>query len=160
MFILQQKNKFIVKTKCEDVTKQGFCKILWRKLCPWGILVLVLIQFWGGGVWAERGWGGGGRLFDPGRLLTFSALRMGAYLRWALIRGWVLIQINTVNNLMKNCSNLQYVADNYNNCPVYIMCGSAYWRVRTSMCWPCVRSACVDSSLYKRQLAVQMWDVL
>ena len=28
------------------------------------------------------------------------------------------------------------------------------------MCWPCVRSACVDSSLYKRQLAVQMWDVL
>ena len=31
-----------------------------------------------------------------GRLLTFSAFRMGAYSRWALIRGWALIQINTV----------------------------------------------------------------
>ena len=28
-----------------------------------------------------RGWGGGGRL------LTFSAFRMGAYLRWAIIQG-------------------------------------------------------------------------
>ena len=35
--------------------------------------------------------GGGG-----GRLLTFSAFRMGAYPRWALIRGWALVQINTV----------------------------------------------------------------
>ena len=34
------------------------------------------------------GWGG--------RLLTFSAFRMGAYSRWALIRGWALIRINTV----------------------------------------------------------------
>ena len=158
MFILQQKNKFIVKTKCKDVTKQGFCKILWRKLRLRGSLLLVLIQFWGGVRGKGVGWGG--RLFEAGRLLTFSAFRMGAYSRWALIRGWALIQINTVNNLMKNCSNLHYVADNYNNCPVYIMCGSAYWHVRTSMCWPCVRSACVDSSLYKRQLAVQMWDVL
>ena len=40
-------------------------------------------------------WGGGGRLFEAGRLLTFSAFRMGAYLRWALIRGWAFIQINT-----------------------------------------------------------------
>ena len=31
-----------------------------------------------------------GRLFEAGRLLTFSAFRMGAYSRWALIR------INTV----------------------------------------------------------------
>ena len=38
----------------------------------------------------------GGRLFEAGRLLTFSAFRMGAYSRWALIRGWVLIRINTV----------------------------------------------------------------
>ena len=37
-----------------------------------------------------RGWGRGGRL------LTFSAFRMGAYSRWALIRGWALIRINTV----------------------------------------------------------------
>ena len=27
----------------------------------------------------------GGRLFEVGRLLTFSAFRMGAYSRWALI---------------------------------------------------------------------------
>ena len=37
----------------------------------------------------------GGRLFEAGRLLTFSAFRMGAYSRWALIRGWALIRINT-----------------------------------------------------------------
>ena len=36
------------------------------------------------------GWGGGGCLFEAGRLLTFSAFRMGAYSRWVLIR------INTV----------------------------------------------------------------
>ena len=36
----------------------------------------------------EVGWGG--------RLLTFSAFRMGAYSRWALIQGWALIRINTV----------------------------------------------------------------
>ena len=39
----------------------------------------------------EVGWGG--RLFEAGRLLTFSAFRMGAYSRLALTR------INTVNNL-------------------------------------------------------------
>ena len=38
----------------------------------------------------------GGRLFEAGRLLTFSAFRMGGYSRWALIRGWALIRINTV----------------------------------------------------------------
>ena len=43
------------------------------------------------------GWGG--RLFEAGRLLTFSAFRMGAYSRWALIRGWALIRINTVTRL-------------------------------------------------------------
>ena len=41
-------------------------------------------------------WGGSGRLFEAGRLLTFPAFRMGAYSRWALIRGWALIRINTV----------------------------------------------------------------
>ena len=39
-----------------------------------------------------------------GRLLTFSAFRMGAYSRWALIRGWAFIRINTVS-LKKNRSN-------------------------------------------------------
>ena len=43
------------------------------------------------------GGGGGGRLFEAGRLLNFSAIRMGAYSRWALIRGWTLIRINTVS---------------------------------------------------------------
>ena len=41
----------------------------------------------------------GGRLFEAGRLLTFSAFRMGAYSKWALIRGWELIRINTVSKL-------------------------------------------------------------
>ena len=41
------------------------------------------------GIGKEVGWGG--------RLLTFSAFRMGAYSRWELIRGWALIRINTVN---------------------------------------------------------------
>ena len=42
------------------------------------------------------GGGWGGRLFEVGRSLTFSAFRMGGYSRWALIRGWALIRINTV----------------------------------------------------------------
>ena len=37
----------------------------------------------------------GGRLFEAGRLLTFSAFRMGGYSSWALIQGWALIRINT-----------------------------------------------------------------
>ena len=45
--------------------------------------------------------GCGGRLFEPGRLLTFSAFRMGAYSRWALIRGYALIRINTVSRINK-----------------------------------------------------------
>ena len=45
------------------------------------------------------GWGGGGRLFEAGGLLIFSAFRMGAYSSWALIQGWALIQRNTVKHL-------------------------------------------------------------
>ena len=37
-----------------------------------------------------------GRLFEAGRLLTFSTFRMDAYSRWALIRGCALIRINKV----------------------------------------------------------------
>ena len=66
-------------TKREEVTKQGFCKTLGRTLRLRGSLLLVLI-----------------RLFEAGRLLTFSTFRMGAYSRWALIRGWAPIRINTV----------------------------------------------------------------
>ena len=47
------------------------------------------------------GWGG--RLFEAGRLLTFSAFSMGAYSRWALIRGWALIRINTVVEWKCSC---------------------------------------------------------
>ena len=46
--------------------------------------------------WSGREVGWGGRLFEAVRLLTVSAFRMGAYSRWALIRGWALIRINTV----------------------------------------------------------------
>jgi len=42
-------------------------------------------------VGGERGSGRGGRLFEAGCLLTFSAFRMGAYSRWTLIRGWAPI---------------------------------------------------------------------
>ena len=91
--------------KLEDVIRQGSCKILWRKLRLRRSLLLVLIQIFGGGVGLvaylslsgsgrEVGWGG--RLFEAGHLLTFSAFRMGAYSRWAPIRGWALIRINTV----------------------------------------------------------------
>ena len=84
----------MIMTKREDVTKQGSCKILQRKLRPRGSLLLVLIHFLEGGVGVvaylslsrsgrEVGWGG--RLFEAGHLLTFSAFRMGAYSRWALI---------------------------------------------------------------------------
>ena len=75
-------------TKNEEITTQGFCKILWRELRPRGSLLLELIHL--------SGWGGGERLFEfdweeegveTGRLLTLSAFRMGAYSRWALIRG-------------------------------------------------------------------------
>ena len=43
-----------------------------------------------------KGWGRGGRLFEAGRVLTFCDFRVGAYSRWALIRGWALIRINAV----------------------------------------------------------------
>ena len=49
----------------------------------------------------------GGRLFDAGRLLTFSAFRMGAYSRWTLIRGGALIRINTICWLLS--AKIQFV---------------------------------------------------
>ena len=73
----------MVITKREDVPKQGLCKLRRRKLRLRGSLLLVLIQFQFQSHCHSSGWGGGGRLFEAGRLLTFSAFRMGAYLRWA-----------------------------------------------------------------------------
>ena len=43
-------------TKREEVTKQGFCKILWRKLRPRESLLLEFIH--------SNGWGGVERLFE------------------------------------------------------------------------------------------------
>ena len=76
-----------------------------KKTPSWGSPLLVLIQFFGSGVGVvaylslsgsgrEVGWGG--------RVLTFPAFRMGAYSRWALIRGWALIRINTVYPLARS----------------------------------------------------------
>ena len=47
-------------------------------------------------VGGERRRGGGGRLFEAGRLLTSSAFGKGAYSRWALIRGWALFRASDV----------------------------------------------------------------
>ena len=83
----------MVLTKSEDVAKQGFFKILRRKLrLREGLLLSLIGVFVGGsGVWWAllRGWA----------ILTFSAFSMGSYSRWALIRGWALIPINTVSLL-------------------------------------------------------------
>ena len=119
--------------KREEVTKQGFCKILWRKLGHRGSLLLEFIRSLGllnlftqvGGVgwaliWVWLGGGGGGRLFEAGRLLTFSAFRMGACSRWALIRCWVLIRISVyklkgVKYLWRKLGyskRLRYIMDN------------------------------------------------
>ena len=77
-------------TKSEDITKQGFCTIPEENSVFGRVSYYLLLEF----LWEGVGWGG--RLFEAGHLLTFSAFRMGAYLRWALIRGWALIRINTV----------------------------------------------------------------
>ena len=60
----------MIRAKREEVTKQIFCKILWRKLRPRGSLLLEFIQssWWGGGErlfkfdWEEEGMGGYSRL--------------------------------------------------------------------------------------------------
>ena len=82
-------NKTInANNKTQRSNKARFlCKIVWRKLRPWGSLFsfnLIVTQVGGVGVGAylsligrKRGWGG--RLFEAGRLLTFSVFGMGAY---------------------------------------------------------------------------------
>ena len=47
------------------------------------------------------GWGWA--LIRGERLITFSAFRMNTYSRSALIRGWVVIRINTVYVLPVTC---------------------------------------------------------
>ena len=77
-------------TKREEITKQGFRKILSRKFRPLESLLLEFIH--------SSGWGGSERLFE----FDWEEEGVGAYLRWALIRGWVLIRINTVNLVVQN----------------------------------------------------------
>ena len=79
----------------------------------------VLFQLFGGWegertwalIWVSVGvgrkWGGNGRLFEAGRLLTFSALKMGGYSRWALIR------INTVFYCVLEISMYTYILCNF-----------------------------------------------
>ena len=47
-------------------------------------MISKVIFFFGGG------WKGGGSLFEGGHLLTCPAYRVGGYLRWLLIQGWLL----------------------------------------------------------------------
>ena len=56
-------------TKREEVTKQDFCKILWRKLRPRESLLLEFIY--------SSGWGGGERLFE----FDWEEEGVGAYSR-------------------------------------------------------------------------------
>ena len=58
-----------------------------QKLKRMGRLRLFGFEGEGGGV------GGGGCLFEVGHLLTFSTVRMGAYSRRVLTRGWTIIRI-------------------------------------------------------------------
>ena len=69
----------MVITKHEDITKQGFCKTLWKKLRLQGSLFLVIIQFFGEGVGGEMGWGGSGRLFKSDLEWEGGGLGVGAY---------------------------------------------------------------------------------
>ena len=57
-------------TKREEVTKQGFCKILWRRLRPRGSLLLEFIH--------SSVWGG---------VSAYLSL-IGRIMGWELIRGW------------------------------------------------------------------------
>ena len=59
----------MVMTKREEVTKQGFCKILWRKLRPWESLLSEFIH--------SSGWGGGEHLLE----LDWEEEGVGAYSR-------------------------------------------------------------------------------
>ena len=61
--------QYMLITKREEVTKQGFCKILSRKLRPRGSLLLEFIH--------SSGWGGGERLFE----FDWEEEGVGAYSR-------------------------------------------------------------------------------
>ena len=61
----------VIITKRKDLTKQGFCKILWKQNSVFGrVSYYFLLEFELEGVRLD----GGGRLFEGGRLLTFFCL--------------------------------------------------------------------------------------
>ena len=78
----------------------SFLRSSWREEASPKVFIWVVAHLSLSGSGKEVGWGG--RLFEAGRLLTFPAFRMGAYSRWALIRGWALIRINTVYPLARS----------------------------------------------------------
>ena len=79
----------MVTTKREDVTKQGSCKMLSRKLHLREslLLVLVLIQFLGGGVGVVAYLSLSGRGGGVGAYSRLGAYKLFLPLGWALIRG-------------------------------------------------------------------------
>ena len=79
----------MVITKSGDVTKQGSVKYSEENSVFRRVSLLLIISYFSV---CGREWGGGGRY-------NFAAFRMSAYSRWALIRGWAFIRINTVFNL-------------------------------------------------------------
>ena len=76
-------------------------------------IYLFIYFFWGGGG------GEDGRLFEAGRLLTFPTYRVGAYSRWALIRGWALNRINTVFAVLNSVNAIQFHAEVQNQLNFY-----------------------------------------
>ena len=64
----------MVITKREDVTKQGFCKTLRRKLRLRASLLLVVIPFWGGGRLFQFEWE-----WEWGWVGVGAYSRLGAY---------------------------------------------------------------------------------
>ena len=93
LIILLQKKNTLKKTPFSGKSLISTCSIF----CGWegkwgGVGVSALFSLTGN----RREWVGGGRLFEAGRLLPFSAFRTGAYSRWALMRNWALIRIKTV----------------------------------------------------------------
>ena len=68
----------------------------------------------------------------PGRLLNFWTLRVGAYSRWALIRGWALIKFSSFstsvvrifcnktvngNNKTRRCNNAMFLQNTLKKTP-------------------------------------------
>ena len=93
LIILLQKKNTLTKTPSSGKSLISTCSIFWgwEGKCG-GVGVSALFSLTGN----RRECVGGGRLFEAGRLLPFSAFRTAAYSRWALMRDWALIRIKTV----------------------------------------------------------------